>query len=111
MVLNTDLTDSFYKNIVLYMTQFWVCSHYVLYLLVRLMALPVLLLQQLLRPDRLRVLDTLVIQRRLHGAPAICNWCVRPVRVCQDPGPVSAAVYAWPTERILYEDGVLDVGC
>lgn len=107
----TLLTDSFYKNIVLYMTQFWVSF------LVKpfngpalLTGLLVLLLQQLLWPNSLRVMDTIFLQCHLHRPPPTGHWCIRSICLCADFGQVSAAVHPRPEERVFHKNTILALG-
>jgi hypothetical protein len=91
------------------MTLFWAC---------RLALVPVFaahraavfVLQQLLGPGLVRVLDAVALQRRLHRAPAARHRRLRPVRVRADPRPISAAVHARPEERVLHAHHLLGVG-
>lgn len=68
LVINISHTDSFYKNIVLYMTQFWVCSGVSLLTIpdFYVLASTVLVLQQFLGGDRLRIVDIIHVQRDFH---------------------------------------------
>lgn len=67
------LADSFYKNIVLYMTQFWVRNNDFLRCSL-IFILVVLILQRLFWSNRQRVLDPVILQRYLHGAPSSRHW-------------------------------------
>lgn len=79
-------------------------------LIASFLAMKVFLLQQLLRSNRLRILDAIIIQRRLHAPPSIRDWNIRPVRVSQDIGSISATVHARSEECVLYENCILAMG-
>jgi phospholipid-transporting ATPase len=69
----TFCADSFYKNITLYMTQFWVCL-FILKPLTSMNCFLVFLLQQLFWANRLRVLDFVPLQRRLYSTASPRHW-------------------------------------
>ena len=70
----------------------------------------VLFLQQLFRTNRLRVVDSLILQRRLYCPTTVCDWCFRSVCVRPDARPVSTVVHARADERILYSHSFLVMG-
>ena len=89
---------SFYKNITLYLTQFWVgasipvemfLTWHTDHLLVRVP-------KRLLRRSHLRVMDAVLLQRLLHRPPAACPRYSGPVRVGPPSRPVSATLLARP---------------
>jgi hypothetical protein len=69
----------------------------------------VLVLQQLFRSNRLRILDALFLQRRLHPPPSARHRHLRSVRQRPNAGPVPSALSAWTEELLLLVKGVLDV--
>lgn len=88
---------SFYKNITLYLTQFWVSytpksSIPDGFLLTNLVHFP----KRLLRPDYLRVLVALPVQRHFHRAATSGNGNPRPIRLRAAPRPLPTAVHARP---------------
>jgi len=62
---------SFYKNITLYMTQFWV-EHYLLRFYETLLTFSVLISKCLFRGSHLRIMDAFVLQRVLHRPTTAC---------------------------------------
>lgn len=97
---------SFYKNITLYMTQFWVSisssTSTIRHLLTRSVHIP----KRLFRPGHLRVLDPHPLQRLLHRAAAPGAWHPRPVHLGAAPRPLPAAVPHGPAQRVLQPQGV-----
>lgn len=63
---------SFYKNITLYMTQFWVCCNFPpRFSCIRVLtSIPVLVPKRILRTSYLRILDLVILQRLLHRLTA-----------------------------------------
>lgn len=91
------VADSFYKNITLYMTQFWVSfsprplsltSH-----TLQLRCVAVFFLQQLLRPNRIRVLDSVALQRCFHTLATLRYRHLRSIRVRAYIGQISTAIH------------------
>jgi phospholipid-transporting ATPase len=91
---------SFYKNIAMFMTQFWVsrisrrrfgCG----------LTFAVLLPERLLRSNNLRILDLVTLQRRFHSPSALCHRSLRPIRLRSPPRPIPAAVPTRPERNIL----------
>lgn len=67
----------FYKNIALYLTQFWVRTRVTC--LSRDGAndvMEVCFLQRLLRNNVLRIMDNVVLQRHFHIFATACHWCL-----------------------------------
>jgi hypothetical protein len=54
-------------------------------------------------------MDAFFVQRRLHRFAALGHWNIRSVCFGQNIGSISTALYPWAEERILYQDGILDV--
>lgn len=66
---------SFYKNIALYMTQFWV--RILISVSDRSYAdypFAVFLSERLFRRGHIRILDVVLLQRLFHSLPTICDW-------------------------------------
>lgn len=87
---------SFYKNITLYLTQFWVScfprSSFPDVLLTNLVHFS----KRLFRPDHLRVLDALPVQCHFHSVATPGNGYSRPICFRAASGPLSTAVHARP---------------
>lgn len=97
---------SFYKNITLYLTQFWVSSnlyfqHHPLFYLAQLILVLVHLRKRLLGRDYLRVLDAVILQRLLHRAPAPDHGYPGPVHLSPPPRPLPAAVQHRAEQHLL----------
>lgn len=94
---------SFYKNIALYMTQFWVsyalCS-YGFFQSANSLRL-VCFSKCLLRRSHLRIMDPLLLQRLFHGASSIRHGYFRPVHFSQTIGSVSSALPVGTERRFL----------
>ena len=71
---------SFYKNIALFMTQFWVSAN-LLPASVFILILTVHVSKRVLRRSHLRIMDAGTIQCPLHGRSAICYGHIRPVHL------------------------------
>lgn len=96
---------SFYKNIALYMTQFWVsprvpqdlqCMTSSTYLL-----FVVLFPKCLLRRGYLRILDSLLLQRFLHRPPPSGHGHLRSIHLRSPTRPLPTTLSARPTRRLL----------
>lgn len=95
---------SFYKNITLYMTQFWVC----------LLRKPLTLVhvpERILWSSHLRVVDNLSIQCALHRTAADRNWCLRSVHQRSLTRSISTTISARSTRTLLQCSNLLDLGC
>ena len=97
----TSFARSFYKNITLYMTGFWVCG------LLRAhrsaansATLAVLIPKLLLRPSPRGIMDPYLLQRPVHRPPACRPRSLRPVRRRTHVGSLPGAVHAWPAEQV-----------
>lgn len=100
---------SFYKNITLYLTQFWVSvqhianAHPFSLMLMAVVHVP----KRLLGCRYLRVMDSLLLQRLLYRSTTACAWYSRPVHFGSTPGPLPTALQHWPTEPVLHSEGLL----
>lgn len=95
---------SFYKNIAMFMTQFWVRPprgttsrdppdpSYKLWTDQPLTFSIVFLPERLLRPSHLRIMDTVLLQRLVHGTAAVCHGHLRPIHLGTPVGPIPATV-------------------
>lgn len=99
---------SFYKNIALYMTQFWVSRRWRERVAGawRANAVTVHVSKRLFRAGHLRVVDAVLLQRLLHGASATGAGNPGPVHLGAAAGPVSAAVHDGAEELLLQAQGV-----
>ena len=103
---------SFYKNIALYMTQFWVCPRIsqkpLKQLLTRLID-AVHIPKRLFGTGHLRIVDAVLLQRLLHSVAAAGARHPGPVHLGAPPGPLSTAVHDGPAEQLLQAQGVCAV--
>ena len=95
----------------LYMTQFWVSG-----LRSTEISAPVntnvvvLVLQQLLGANRLRVMDVVSVQRRLHRPASFRHRCLRSIRLRPHLRPVSSTLHSGAGECVFHEDRILALG-
>ena len=91
---------SFYKNIAMFMTQFWVsttcCTNPGI-----MLTSPVLLPERFLRPSYLRILAPLLLQRLLHRPSSLRYGHLRPIHQRPPPGPLSPTLPARPKRHLL----------
>ena len=99
---------SFYKNIALYMTQFWVCRTVgsVPNYFKANCANPVLFSERFLWRSHIRVLDALLLQCVLYSSSTLCDRHFRPVHLSPPSRPLPSALPAWP-ERCLLQDALI----
>ena len=100
---------SFYKNIALYMTQFWVRQTLGLvpsYFKANCAKL-VLFSECFLWRSHIRVLDALLLQCILHSSSTLCDRHFRPIYLCPPSRPLSSALPAWPERRFLQDALIL----
>lgn len=95
---------SFYKNIALYMTQFWVKS-FVLECK-RWLTVQVFLSKRLFWRSDLRILDPDLLQRPLHRPSPIRHGYFRPVHLRPAPRPLPATLPAW-AKGSLFQNALL----
>lgn len=97
---------SFYKNITLYLTQFWVSPVYshqrtklssTFSLTQRTVHIP----ERVLRCYHLRVLDALSLQRLLHRLAPVGHGYPGSIRLCSSSGSLSSAVQPGPEQPVL----------
>jgi phospholipid-transporting ATPase len=96
---------SFYKNIALYMTQFWVSRISAFHVHVPTNLVIVHLPERLLGPGHLRIVAALILQRLLHRPSPAGAGHPRPVHLRPPPGPVPAALHHGAAERLLQDQG------
>jgi phospholipid-transporting ATPase len=100
---------SFYKNITLYLTQFWVSSPFTA-TPVKLgnldLTSPVHVSKRLLGRDHLRVMDVVFLQRILYGPATSCAWYSRSVRLSATPGSIPTTLHPWAEEHVLQLQGL-----
>jgi hypothetical protein len=63
--------------------------------------------QRLFRTSRLRIVDMVILQRRLHHSSASRHRYFRPVRLCTNARPIPAIISARAVEQFLYPNGIL----
>lgn len=91
---------SFYKNIALNMTQFWVSLSVSSFKEIT-NTMSVFLPKCLFRRGYLRIMDIDLLQRHLHCSPAVCAWYRGSIRVCQTIRSISPTLSAGPEGCIL----------
>jgi phospholipid-transporting ATPase len=102
---------SFYKNITLYMTQFWVSdAMFCIFQSSSLTFAIVFLPKCLLRRSYLRIMDIVLLQRAFHCPPALRHGNLRPIRFRPVARPLSPTIPAGPEGRVLQETQLLGLG-
>jgi phospholipid-transporting ATPase len=100
---------SFYKNVALYMTQFWVSLVTISHLSLGMQSANnhiVHLPKRFLRSSHLRVVDAVILQRLLHLPSTTLPWYPRPVHLGTSPRPISSALWHRTTEHCLPSQGL-----
>lgn len=93
---------SFYKNVALYMTQFWVSA--LVSISCRLLtAILVCVPKFILRRSHLRILDVVALQRLLHRLSALRDGYLRPVHLRSTPRSLPPALPIRSTRSILQD--------
>lgn len=84
---------SYYKNLALCMTQFWVFLHFANLMIVCLS-------KCVLRTSNIRVMDTIVLQCLFHISTTFCNGCIRPIHQCEITRSIPSTVPSGSKRRI-----------
>lgn len=92
---------SFYKNIALYMTQFWVCRVLAYFLTLTDNSRVVFISKCLLWADYCRVVDSILLQRLLHCPSALRDGHLRPIHLSPPTRPLPPTLPAWSKRCLL----------
>lgn len=99
---------SFYKNIALFMTQFWVSQ---LFRRCDFMLICIVLIsKRLLRTSHIRVMAAVFLQRVLHCVTTVCDGYLRSIHLSKTFGPVPSIVPARTKRHILQDALILLMG-